>query len=252
MKAKNILREIVNITLLGALSFPFWGQEAYYHLQDFALLRYTERNVPRLMKELEEELDISYTKYPEIEIMDEEETSSYGNASYNPLTDTLKLNPRTRKVPLTTLFGGESIDDVDKSLSHELGHVYADQQGEQKCGYSWPDFELVYDPENGFVKIDLLRAITEGMGVYFEWQEKAPYTFYDEEWPEKFSEEDIDIFRVDRQYRGGYHFIKSLVKEFGMERVVDYFITHPLPELQSLREIPEYQTRVAEELWGTP
>lgn len=145
------------------------------------------------------------------------------SARYNFDTETITIAPKLKQQV--------KINIVD----HELGHALVDQLSRRIGNRMWPgpenDPNVEWDGnkrKSKWVAQMGLSIICEGLGSYFEFHGKPPYSGEEElgyNWlPESYG--DLRWQATDVQYLGGYWLIAPIVRKYGEEGII-YLIKNP-------------------------
>ncbi|MBI2666632.1 hypothetical protein HYX13_03400 [Candidatus Woesearchaeota archaeon] len=221
-------------------------------------------------------------------------------ALYFPQRNTICLQTKFMKVVSSEFekkeqLSGEKLETLIKSpsqaknafqqfvvtLSHELGHLYADQRSEQLGKGDWVDFSpyqhfigswLTLEEFYGLSKyqdrlfarkvlteyqethqveitqVMLLNMVSEGIGEYFGSLGYAPNMLTDHYFPNKVQEILPEDEAVLWRYPLGYHLVKPLIDTFGIKGI-DYIITHLPKSTGNLsQDAVQYRKQAMEEL----
>ncbi len=219
------------------------------------------------MLDMEAEHGMSFRKIPPVEPIDVSDNAiPYWIGRYKHVTETLSINRflvediYKQRPTLRTLQG---------VIKHELGHYITslryEELGIKPLLFDYNDTPAIQalaevslewvglgtkDPKARAVKeryipelteFCALRAITEGIGTYFE----GTKTLYrDEFWPDSIM--DIETSETFMLYDGGLSIVGPVIERFGMKGL-DYLLLNP-PRVESLREMPLYRERALQEL----
>src|SRR6185503_15955117 len=115
---------------------------------------------------------------------------------------------------------------LTETIDHELGHAYSDWVGRGLTGCSWPDI----DSTTALGRVTGLLIQCEGISKTFE-RGRPKYPFNLQWWPMDIDTTDLSPTMpggITLAYSGGYQLVGSLVARYGMEKTVDYIVTHPL------------------------
>lgn len=234
-----------------ALQEQLQKQEPSYQIQ-----RYVNDNLDTIIQNQENKLNIIHRRVPVVEVGISEQTKeafpnlsicgsydSEANAIYIKKDITINLSPDKEGLEVSP----ENFCTIKEVIDHELGHFYVDTLSEYLGKGSWPQTLR----ENGTVNENAIHIIGEGIAEYFGRTMNGDYdNFKDEEWPTKledfFDKKDSNIPDYRQWYQGGYHLVKPVIDEFGVEGI-KYLMFHP-PTEEELINLKEYQQKVIHQL----
>ncbi len=178
---------------------------------------------------------------------------------------------------------GNHLQNLAQTLSHELGHAYADHRSEKLGKGSWPNLDYLRSATEpwfhliNFLDTSLLgdhayarkvireyqsqhsveltqfllsRLIAEGIGEYVERVGLKEDVVFDS----SFNGQGLEEFLLNDEndygslYLGGYHLVKPVLDEYGSEGL-DYLITHPPESSGNLyQDALKYRAQAMQEL----
>ncbi|MBI2666629.1 hypothetical protein HYX13_03385 [Candidatus Woesearchaeota archaeon] len=240
--------------------------------------------VENSLLELEEELMISFTEVPAVFIIPPEEDTS--EATYHPNSNDIDISGESmssvlQKEYLSVMLshelghayadqraealGKDNWPDLGRyiesvSLVNGLIDRFNEEKSPEKKQFLIDSLnQIVYQHEFSLESFYFLKTISEGIGFYFEVQGKSSQlssmlSFTDEEYPQDLSALLFQKTQVEADffpYRAGYHFIKPLMDEFGVQSVIDYVVAHqPRVTGRLAEDFLEYQREIKTALRG--
>jgi hypothetical protein len=214
-----------------------------------------------LASELEKRLNIQFAARPKAGIskmeLDGEYSSRENTIRIHPSFPSPTTSMASRTVRLKRKITGERYLTTASVYAREMGNAYMDQRRnalhaqntttplEQQLGS-----RLLTEQEIQIIHTSRTAnfALNQGIGQYFS---KALFPNDKitlpglKQWPVS-----ADIPVEDQTqfvYGNGYAMVKPLIKKHGVQRVVDYFILHPV-QVEKLPQMNEYLARVDKEL----
>ncbi len=246
--------------------------------QQRELEQYAHALVLRVMETQERDLHIDYDG----EIPDVQTDQLFGSDGKYDCSD--KVITLSSALSFSTLLDREKLEETS---SHELGHHYFylrdEQQGNKYC-YAAIDLEATtfrnffyfsekfrrhnssehwreylqdwerhrQENSSAYSKWAFWKVIKEGVAECFGNKTDPRLDFYqDRNLPETYLAITDPYVEDSLIYGGGYHPIKPLMDEFGVQPVVDYIVTHEPEVTGKLREdVLKYQKQVQDALRG--
>jgi len=247
----------LNIVFLGfaAICSSLYWSFQYPNYRDGR--KYLENNVQRIVENQEQKLHIKHAGMPKVSytlffpsILDFRPQALTYDAEYDWKTNTLYFNPlriRTPQETLTnkvarTMMGIDEDVNIDCVVEHEFGHVYADFTSERlRTENIWPGNIKRFTDNIAY------NIASEGMA------ENSVVSCDNDERHKGFGKlPNLNPSLFDDRpnpYSIGYHLVQPLVKEFGLQRIVEYIVQHPL-QREDLANLTAYQAQAKRVLNG--
>lgn len=212
--------------------------------------RYVISNLEQRLREQENKLGIKYCSIPYLVLEDAPVIIAANDGIkicagiYNPPTDTLFLLTYLKRTPefnatnlIAELFTFGFVEDINRTLDHELGHFYIDKLFESKGIF----VEGYYPNEESLAAAKL---INEGICEYFKKKmgNNMEDNFKEEDWP-------TNIFGFREKeviYAGGFHLVKPILERYG-KAGIEYLVFN-LPSREELYDLLSYQKKIMQEL----
>jgi hypothetical protein len=202
---------------------------------------YIDTTLPRIMQQQEQKLGIKYTEVPQIIVSSTPTNKSDTVADYDSISNKMLVYSSRNFTE----------DDINRSLSHELGHFYSDRLLESsgfQNGLNSDDTLNVHDLKN---QKEILRKllIGEGIAEYFsrntlDIQNDCPNISLE-----------YDIYRDRFKSRGSlnnaflsnaYCLVKPVL-DMNLNKGIVYLATHP-PNEDQLEHLKTYQENAENEI----